>query len=423
MRTRWLAALRLALPPWSGGRARPRGDVKSAAAQYLGRVSGSSGQAWQADEVRLLVPIFAFAVAVVAALTDPTSALNAALIAIPVAAFASWALVSDASLAVVTITVLVPVVVVQHSGGHEPLMFEVSVLAFVVGRWVYSLPAAAVLGLLALAAPVLVAVIEAHGNVAVGIWILGIAFPWLIARAILRQGQLAAQLEATRRELMQQTLLEERRRISRDVHDLVGHGLAGMMLQVTSARHVLRRDPDAAEEALRSAEEVGRRSMQELRRTVALLRSDDEPGVLPPVPSAADITTLVVSAREAGLVVELRARGDVSAITPGVGLAVYRIAQEALANAARHAPGARTVLGLELVDGYVALVADTAGPTVRAQAGEMERPRYGLVGMRERASALGGELEAGPTAEGWRVSCRLPLPAGDETPGEAAGAG
>jgi signal transduction histidine kinase len=397
--------------------------VKSAAAQYLGRVSGSSGQAWaQADEVRLLVPVFAFTVALVAALADPTSASDGALIAIPVAVFAAWAFVSDVSLAVVTIAVLVPVVVVQRSGGHEPLTFEVSVLAFVVGRWVYSLPAAAALGLLALLTPVLVGVIETHGNIAVGIWILGIAFPWLIARAVLRQGQLAGQLEATRRELMQQALLEERRRISRDVHDLVGHGLAGMMLQVTSARHVLRRDPDAAEEALRSAEEVGRRSMRELRRTVALLRSDDEPGVLPPVPSAAEIATLVASARAAGLAVELRARGDVSALTPGVGLAVYRIAQEAIANAARHAPRARTVLGLELVDGYVALVADTAGPMVRAQAGDMERPRYGLVGMRERASALGGELEAGPTAGGWRVSCRLPLDAGNETPGEAPGA-
>jgi signal transduction histidine kinase len=386
-------------------------------------VSSSSGQAWaQADEVRLLVPIFAFAVALVAALTDSTSAFDVALIATPVAAFALWAFVSDVPLAVVTIAVLVPAVVVQRSGGHEPLMFEVSVLAFVVGRWVYSLPAAAVLGLLALLAPVLVGVIETHGNIAVGIWILGIAFPWLIARAVLRQGQLATQLEATRRELMQQALLEERRRISRDVHDLVGHGLAGMMLQVTSARHVLRRDPDAAEEALRSAEEVGRRSMQELRRTVGLLRSDDEPGVAPPVPSAAEVATLVASARAAGLEVELRARGDVSALTPGVGLAVYRIAQEALANAARHAPRARTVLGLELVDGYVALVADTAGPMVRAQVGDMERPRYGLVGMRERASALGGELEAGPTAEGWRVSCRLPLDVGGEMPGEAAGA-
>ena len=163
-------------------------------------------------------------------------------------------------------------------------MFEVSVLAFVVACWERSLVSAVALGLVALASPAVVAAFETHGNIAVGIWILGIAFPWAIGRAILRQVQLAAQLEATRREFGEQAMLEERRRIARDVHDFVGHGLAAVMLQVTSARHVLRRDPAAAEEALRSAEDVGRRSMQELRRNVALLRSDEEPGVLPPVP-------------------------------------------------------------------------------------------------------------------------------------------
>ena len=92
-------------------------------------------------------------------------------------------------------------------------------------------------------------------------------------------------------------MLAERRRIARDVHDFVGHGLAAVMLQVTSARHVLRRDVAAAEDALRSAEEVGRRSMQELRRTVALLRRDDETGVAPPLPSVAEIPGLVEEAR------------------------------------------------------------------------------------------------------------------------------
>jgi signal transduction histidine kinase len=125
------------------------------------------------------------------------------------------------------------------------------------------------------------------------------------------------------------------------------------MLQVTSAQHVLRRDVAAAEEALASAEEVGRRSMQELRRTVALLRSDDDEGVPPPVPSAAEIPALVDEARAGGLAVELRMRGDLTRITPNVGLAVYRIAQEALANAARHAPRARTVLQVEMSDAHL----------------------------------------------------------------------
>jgi signal transduction histidine kinase len=213
-------------------------------------------------------------------------------------------------------------------------------------------------------------------------------------------------------------MLDERRRIARDVHDFVGHGLAAVMLQVTSARHVLRRDPAAAEEALRSAEEVGRASMRELRRTVALLRSDDDAGVLPPVPTANEIPALVDYARAGGLSVDLRMRGDTEALPPTVGLALYRIAQEALANAARHAPQARTVLGLELSDAYVSLVAETSGPLLASPEGGADRRRYGLIGMRERATALGGELSAGPIKGGWRVSCRLPL----QSPSDLAGA-
>jgi signal transduction histidine kinase len=186
------------------------------------------------------------------------------------------------------------------------------------------------------------------------------------------------------------------------------------MLQVTSARHVLRRDPASAEEALRSAEEVGRRSMQELRRTVSLLRSDDETEeATTPLPSATEIPVLVDHARAGGLTVELQTRADLARVPSGVGIALYRIAQEALANAARHAPRARTVIELELAHGQARLVAETSGDASVVQIAEPERPRYGLIGMRERATALGGTFAAGPTSGGWRVSCRLPLDATD----------
>jgi signal transduction histidine kinase len=134
-----------------------------------------------------------------------------------------------------------------------------------------------------------------------------------------------------------------------------------------------------------------------------------------------EIAALVEDARAGGLAVELRMRGDHSAIAAGVGVALYRIAQEALANAARHAPRARTVLGLDVGDGRASLTAVTIGPTAAAPAGEPERACYGLVGMRERAAALGGELTAGPTSEGWLVSCTLPLDARDALPVSGGG--
>jgi signal transduction histidine kinase len=271
------------------------------------------------------------------------------------------------------------------------------------------LPAAASLGLLAAATPVLVAVVQNPMEVATGIWVIAVVFVWVVGRAVARQERLVIELEDTRRQLARQALFDERRQIARDVHDFVGHGLAAVMLQVTSARHVLQRDATAAEEALRSAEEVGRGSMQELRRTLTLLRSDDELSASAPAHTASEIRALVDDARAGGLAVELRMQGDLSGIPPAVGVALYRIAQEALANAARHAPRARTTIWLELADGRVALLAETLGPAVAESRWEPERPHFGLIGMRERATALGGQFAAGPTRHGWRVSCELPV--------------
>jgi signal transduction histidine kinase len=403
-------------------RAEPRlhleGDAEGGRDQYGRAVyDGTPRESPQADLVRALFPAFALVVAVVAVVTDPSSAAADLLLAVPVVgAFAVWAYVPSAPLPAVVLAVLVPVVFAQRSGELEPLMFEVSLLAYVAGRWASSRAAAVALGLVLLAAPVTASLIQDPSELAAGIWVLGIAFPWVIGRAAARQRLLAAQLQATQRELAQQALLGERRRIARDVHDFVGHGLAAVMLQITSARHVLRRDPAAADEALRSAEEVGRRSMQELRRTVALLRSDDEAAAASPLPSAEEIPALVEDARVGGLAVRLRMRGDLSRIAPSVGVALYRITQEALANAARHAPDARTALGIEVGGGRASLIAETTGPTIPEPAGEPDRPRFGLLGMRERATALGGEFAAGPTADGWRVSCRLPLEAKDKSP-------
>jgi signal transduction histidine kinase len=361
----------------------------------------------EADELRLVVPVFALVVAVVAAVLNPSSSVaDLFLAAIPVAAYALWAYLPTMPLWGLCFAVIIPVVVAQRTGKLEPLGFEVSLLAFLVACYAPSLAIAVMLGLLAVAAPIAVSLIT---DIAVGIWILGIIFPWVLGRAVARQRQLLVQLDATRHELAEQALLAERRGIARDVHDFVGHGLAAVMLQVTSARHVLRRDPAAAEEALRSAEQVGRRSMQELRRTVALLRRDDEPGVPPPLPSATEIPTLVNDAKAGGLPVDLQILGDLSTIPAGVGVALYRIVQEVLANVAHHAPRAPTLVRLELVEGLVVLVAETRVAAVAPPTGEPRQRGFGLLGMQERVTALGGAFHAGPTPDGWRVDCRLPL--------------
>jgi signal transduction histidine kinase len=402
-----------------GGRSgiRLRGVSQARARQYLRGVCGGVFPGWsQTEQMRVLIPVFAVGAAIIAAVADPSSGADLVLCGLAAVPFFVWMYAPGVPLLALSLAVIVPAVVAQRSGQLEPLLFEVSLLGFVIGRSAASTSTSVVLLVLALLSPVAASLIQDPSEISVGIWVLGIAFPWVFGRVVRRQGELVAQLEATRRELAQQALLVERRRIARDVHDFVGHGLAAVMLQVTSARHVLHRDPAAVEEALRSAEDVGRRSMRELRRTVALLRSDAEAAVAPPLPSASEIAALVDDARAGGLAVELRMRGDHSGIPPGVGVALYRIAQEALANAARHAPRARTVLRLEVGSGRAGLRAETTGPTVASPAGEPERACYGLIGMRERATALGGELTAGPTADGWLVSCTLPLGAKDAFP-------
>ncbi|HZM29924.1 MAG TPA: sensor histidine kinase [Acidimicrobiales bacterium] len=238
-------------------------------------------------------------------------------------------------------------------------------------------------------------------------WAMANIFTCVLGRTLRHQQGLIRQLEDTRRELAEHAVAEERRRIARDLHDLAGHTLAAVLLHVTGARHVLRRDVDEAERALRDAEAVGRSSLDQIRATVAALRADER-GTDPALPDAADLGVLVDDYRRAGLDIRFDADGDLAGLDGPVGTALHRIAREALTNVARHAPGNRVEVSLVAEDGAVRLrVVDsgTAGP-----AEPPDGPHFGLVGMAERARAVGGELDAGPAPGGWRVEARLPLP-------------
>jgi signal transduction histidine kinase len=237
-------------------------------------------------------------------------------------------------------------------------------------------------------------------------WVMANAFTFVLGRTLRHQRLLIEQLEETRRELADTAVAEERRRIARDLHDLAGHTLAAVLLHVTGARHVLRRDVDEAERALRDAEAVGRASLDQIRATVAALR-DDERGIDPALPGAADLALLIEDYRRAGLDVRYDAAGPLDDLDGPVGTALHRIAREALTNVARHAPGNRVTVILAAGDDAVLLrVVDSGTPGGAAPA---TGPHFGLVGMAERARAVGGELEAGPSQDGWRVEARLPV--------------
>jgi signal transduction histidine kinase len=205
--------------------------------------------------------------------------------------------------------------------------------------------------------------------------------------------------EINQAALAAQAVADERRRIARELHDVVAHHMSVIGVLATGARRVLDRDPAAADEALHTIEDTSRSTLREMRRLLDVLRTEEEPGAeLAPQPGLAGIETLVEQVREAGLPVRLAVEGEPVALDPGVALSVYRIVQEALTNTVKHAGAA--VATVELCfrpDGLTVQVGDDGrGPAPGAERGV----GHGLVGMRERVALYGGTLRTGPRPGG-----------------------
>lgn len=241
-------------------------------------------------------------------------------------------------------------------------------------------------------------------------WTGGALLTWFSVEQNLRTRRLVAELAATRDRLARQAVLLERRRIAAELHDLVGHSLGVILLHVTGARRRVGDDPAAARDALAQAEEVGRASLAEMRRNAAALRTDtDDPTA--PTPGLGDVAALVARTRAAGAPVSVEQRGELSGVEPSIGLAAFRVVQESLANATRHAAGMPVQVRITVRPDEVGVeVADRGRDGTPAA-----QPGVGIAGMRERVEMLGGWLTAGPTGSGWRVLASLPrTPAPDE---------
>ncbi|MFC4049506.1 sensor histidine kinase [Actinomadura syzygii] len=226
---------------------------------------------------------------------------------------------------------------------------------------------------------------------------------WVVAMVALgwvRHSRLAYLREAERRAAG-----EERLRIARELHDVVGHHLSLINVQAGTALHRYHRDPAQGETALAAIKESSRDALRDLRATLGVLRQADEEAPTAPAPGLDRIDDLVGAARAAGLTV--RARLDGAADPPTeVGLAAYRIVQESLTNVSRHARAAQVVVSVaDGPGGLLVEVADDGRGATAVPAG----PGSGVDGMRERARALGGELTAGPGPDGgFVVRARLP---------------
>jgi signal transduction histidine kinase len=240
-------------------------------------------------------------------------------------------------------------------------------------------------------------------------WVIGMMFAWACGFAFRKQQEAMEQLRQAQHELSEKAVTDERRRIAREVHDLVAHSLAVTMLHLTGARLALADGETAeAEAALAAAEDLGRSSMAGIRRAVGLLSDSGDATNWGPEPDERDVVALIEDYRRAGVDVRLVVRGTPSALEPPAGLAVYRLLQESLANAVRHAPG--QAVSIELRWEPDALSIRVVNPIVGAPS--PVPIGHGLLGMRERSDQLDASFTAGPAGDGeWHVHVVLTLAA------------
>jgi signal transduction histidine kinase len=251
-----------------------------------------------------------------------------------------------------------------------------------------------------------------NGLVIGAAWLLGHFVG--IRRAYTARLERTAALERARAESARRAVIEERLRLARELHDVVAHSISVIAVQSGVGAHVANTQPEEAAKALAAIEATSRAALTELRRLLGVLREEGEPqGSLAPVPGLADLDALVAEVAKVGVGVRVRVEGTPSQLPVGVDLSAYRIVQEALTNVVKHAGTARAQVTIGYRDHEVMVEVSDDGqgvipPTDNGQA----RVGHGLIGMRERVAAFGGDLEVGPRpGGGFRVAARLPLTA------------
>lgn len=226
----------------------------------------------------------------------------------------------------------------------------------------------------------------------------------------------ATRFQREREEAARQAVAEERRRIARELHDMVAHNVSVIVAQSTAAQRVFDASPEESRVALRSIEGSGREALVEMRRLLGLLRtSDDRPDVRDPQQGLDDIETLLAQVREAGLHVHLTVEGMRRPLPAGLDLSAFRIVQEALTNVLKHAGPATATVRIRYERSLIHLTISDNGSGLVDRDPDPLRARYGHLGMRERVALFGGSLRVGPrSGEGYEVAVSLPLD-GDPT--------
>jgi signal transduction histidine kinase len=254
--------------------------------------------------------------------------------------------------------------------------------------------------------------LSAGGNTAQTtlVWLGVTALVWIRGDAV-RSGLIEARRQ--RDERARQAVADERARIARELHDVVSQALGVIVMQAGGAGSVPGLSEADAKAVLGTIEQTGRQAFAEMRRLVGVLRDDNDGAALMPQPTVGEIPALLDRLADAGLEIDLQTEGEQRQIPAGVDLSVYRIVQEALTNTLKHAgPVHARVRLVWSADNLDVEIRDDGPPAGLADAPQAHPGSggHGLVGMHERVSLFGGELEAGPMPEGgYRVAARLPL--------------
>ncbi len=360
--------------------------------------------------------------AIVDAFSEPHGQLGVLAIVALVALTGSvaWRRADPVIASVVAISGLIGFEVASRYNGDGS--FEVAALAlnfYTLGRRVGDRRLVAAVGVYWLGGAAVVTFVPASGTVGSWLagWVLAGALPFAVGRTLARRSALARELAAGAERLREEQDLrarvaaaEERNRMARELHDVVAHCMSVMVVQTGAARRVAEIDTEAARGALRVVEGSGREALVELRRLVGVLRRTSGEAEDRAAPGMAGLGALVERCRAAGLPVELHVSGQTASLSGDLDLVVYRVVQEALTNAIKHAGPASAEARIEVGARELKLrVSDSGrGPAVTRAASNGSG--HGLIGMAERVAAYRGELHAGPrSGGGFEVAARIPL--------------
>ena len=248
-----------------------------------------------------------------------------------------------------------------------------------------------------------------------GAWVFPLFFyglAWVVGGAIRRRDERSAQLEREQEAVAHAAVLDERVRIARELHDVVAHGISVMVVQAVGGRASLADEAHPASGAFDAIETTGKQSLAEMRRLLGVLRTVGDDSLLVPQPGLRELEPLVQRARDAGVAVSVTVEGDPVALPAGVDLSAYRVLQEALTNAIKHAAGASVQVVVRYDAQKIALTVADDGDGAAAANGNGNGHGHGLAGMRERVELYGGHLRTGPApGGGYSVEAVLPLEA------------